>query len=615
MNAISKLREVLRVLGEVRHILPAVNFKMPASEIQASFGSMFQDSVAAYPNNVMLLCEGRQWTFAEFNVEVNRLAHLLDARGVKRGECVALLMENRAEFVMCLLALAKLGAVASLLNSSLSGNGLVHCIKETGSKKCIVGAERDAVIADLIPQLEMEVGHDFFWVSDDFQPSLNEHARPAHCPDWAVDILPLMHGMPETNPAITAKITAGEIALYVFTSGTTGLPKAALQRHKKVISAGKVAGKVGFRIQPTDRLYLCLPLYHITGFGPGLCGFIANGASIFLRRNFSASQFWPEVQQFNTNCFIYVGELCRYLSQQAVCEEEKNNPLQKIMGNGLRPDVWDEFKQRFGIERVTEIYGSSEGNVAFANLLNKDKTIGAVSASIALVKYDTDNDCIERDDTGRCIEVSNGEPGLLLGEITPNTVFAGYTDAEATAAKIVEGVLKDGDSWFNTGDLVRQIDVGFALGLKHYQFVDRTGDTFRWRAENVSTNEVAEALNAHPQVKLANVYGVELPGTEGRAGMVAVELSEQGEPFDVESFQALIERELPSYAQPVFIRVQGEVATTATFKLLKTDLREQAYHPSRTKGDLVYVRKPRSHGYEVLDAAFYQAIEDGRSEY
>jgi citronellyl-CoA synthetase len=402
--------------------------------------------------------------------------------------------------------------------------------------------------------------------------------------------------------------------LYIFTSGTTGLPKAAIVLHRKILAAGHGMGRVGFQIKPEDRLYLCLPIYHITGMGPGFCGFISCGGSIFLRRSFSASNFWPEVQQSQSNCFIYVGELCRYLAIQAERPEERNNPLQKMLGNGLRPDVWDTFKTRFDVQRICEIYGSSEGNTSFINLLNKNKTIGAALTPVALVKYDNEADEIARDSAGHCIEVAMGEPGLLLGEINSKAKFDGYTNPEATASKIVKNVKKEGDQWFNTGDLIRQIDVGFALGLKHFQFVDRTGDTFRWRAENVSTNEVAEVLNAHPQIDMANVYGVEVPGVEGRAGMVAFAL-EDGVELDLESLQALVERELPAYAQPVFIRTQGAAETTVTFKLLKGDLREQAYHPDKVGGDTIYVRKPRSACYELLDQAFYQQLCQGDSGY
>jgi citronellyl-CoA synthetase len=617
MGVMAYSREVLRVLWEFAQIVPVLAGKKPKKEDKASLATLFEDSVARSPHNIMLLFEGRQWTYSEFNAEVNQLAHLLAARGVKQGDCVAVLMENRAEFILVLLALAKLGAPGSLINSSLSGNALVHCLKETSTKKCIVGAERTNTLAEIMPELaqslNLQAGRDYFWV-----PEMGDSADYHCCPDWAEDIALTVTSMPQDNLQLTREISATETAMYVFTSGTTGLPKASVQPHFKYLVVARVVSKLGFQVKPTDRLYLCLPLYHSTGMMPGLVSFMAHGASIFLRRTFSASNFWPEVQKYQTNCFVYVGELCRYLADQPESAAEKNNSLMKMMGNGLRPDVWDQFRDRFGVQRICELYGASEGNFSFLNVLNKDKTIGAALSPVALVQYDIKNDSIVRDGEGHCIEVPLGEPGLLLGKITSETEFEGYTNPEATTSKIVENVQIDGDRWFNSGDLVRQIDVGFAMGMKHFQFVDRTGDTFRWRAENVSTNEVAEVLNSHPQITMANVYGVEMPAVEGRAGMVAFQLDGRGEAsaaLDINAFQSLVERELPGYAQPVFIRVLRDVTTTATFKLQKNQLREEAYHPDRVDGDTIYVRKPRSDAYELLDAAFYQQIVAGTSGY
>jgi citronellyl-CoA synthetase len=605
MSLLDKARETTRVLKEFARIVPALGYRLAKVDDKVSLGAMFEDTVARFPDNILLLFEERQWTYSEFNIEVNKLAHLLQRRGIARGDTVALFMENRAEFILSMLALVKLGASASLINNSLSGAALVHCIEATNAKSCIVGEERAAVLAEVLGDLELEAGRDYLWLPDSGTTAV---------PGWAQDGSVEMASMPSDNLPVTFEITAGETALYIFTSGTTGLPKAAIVLHRKILAAGLGMGRIGFQIKPEDRLYLCLPIYHITGMGPGFCGFISAGGSIFLRRGFSASKFWPEVQRYQTNCFVYVGELCRYLAVQPECPEEHNNPLQKMLGNGLRPDVWDDFKRRFDVARICEIYGSSEGNTSFMNLLNKDKTIGAAITKVVLVKYDNENDEIVRDAAGHCIEVPLGEPGLLLGEINAKAEFDGYTNAEATASKIIHNVQKQGDRWFNTGDLIRQIDVGFAMGMKHFQFVDRTGDTFRWRAENVSTNEVGEVLNGHSQVNMANVYGVEVPGVEGRAGMVAFELA-QGVDVDLEGFQALVETELPPYAQPVFIRVLCAAETTVTFKMLKGDLREQAYHPDKVGDDLVYVRKPRSAAYERLDDVFYQKLMEGSAGY
>jgi len=209
--------------------------------------------------------------------------------------------------------------------------------------------------------------------------------------------------------------------------------------------------------------------------------------------------------------------------------------------------------------------------------------------------------------------VTKGEAGLLLGEIDSDFKFDGYTSEDATESKILRDVVKPGDAWFNTGDLIRQQDVGFALGKAHYQFVDRVGDTFRWRSENVSTNEVAEILNGYAQIEMANVYGVDVPATEGKAGMVALILR-QGQALDIGEFSDFVAANLPYYAQPVFVRVQPEAETTGTFKLLKGELRKQAFHLDQVE-DEVYVLPPRATRYQTLDDQLYQSIMDGSAGY
>tara|TARA_B110000503_G_scaffold36706_1_gene60014 strand:- start:1654 stop:2925 length:1272 start_codon:yes stop_codon:yes gene_type:complete len=339
MSLPSKIREFFRVIGETASLLPALNYRMAADDEKVSLGSIFEDTVSRFQDNTMLILENRQWT----DSEVNRFAWVLISNGITRGDAVALFMENRAEYVLAMLAVVKLGA-------------------------------------------------SYLWFSDKGQ---------ADKPAWAIDARVEMAGVSSHNLKVTSEFTAGETALYIFTSGMTGLPKAAAVLHRKILAAGYGIGRIGFRIKPEDRRSLCLPIYHITG----------------------------------------MGELCRYLLMQPECSQERNNPLEKMLGNCLRPDVWDEFKTWFGVSGICEIYVSSEGNVSFLNLLNKDKTIGAAGSKVALVSYDNENDEIMRDATGRRIEVPVGDSGLLLGEISEKYKFDGYTDTSATEKKIVRDVL------------------------------------------------------------------------------------------------------------------------------------------------------------------------------
>jgi len=305
---------------------------------------------------------------------------------------------------------------------------------------------------------------------------------------------------------------------------------------------------------------------------------------------------------------VYIGELCRYLSNTGAQTDDHKNPLRSMMGNGMRPDVWLGFKKRFGISRVAEFYGASEGNVAFANLMNRDCTVGMTSAEVALVEYDVDNDEIVRDAAGHCVRVKEGEPGLLLGKITQDTVFEGYTDPEATEKKVIRSALEPDDAWFNSGDLMRTVDVGFTLGYPHYQFVDRVGDTYRWKSENVSTNEVGEIINGFDQIKFCNVFGVEIPGADGRAGMAAVTLQDGVAALDLEAFSTFLRSSLPPYAVPLFVRIQPDIDVTGTFKMVKGELRKQAYDV-RSFEDPVFALLPGAEDYAQFDVAMLEKIE------
>ena len=454
-------------------------------------------------------------------------------------------------------------------------------------------------------ELELEESRDYVFVPD---------SGTTPPPNWASNLSTDSESAALSNPEVTGSVTLGENALYIFTSGTTGMPKAAVLSNRRYLMSAALAHKAMYRCTEQDRFYICLPLYHGTGLMLGAGPAFSSGASMFVRRKFSASNFLPEVRKHQTNLLVYIGELCRYLMNTPEHPDDADNPLHTMTGNGLRPDVWMGFKQRFGIKRISEFYGASEGNVAFANLLNKDCTVGMTSARVALVQYDVDADEIVKTNDGRCREVASGESGLLLGHINEEAVFEGYTDPEATEKKIIRNAFEEGDAWFNSGDLMREVDVGFTLGYAHYQFVDRVGDTFRWKSENVSTNEVGEILNGFEGISFCNVYGVEIPGADGRAGMAAVALADEVSELDMESFSAYAAEQLPSYARPVFVRITTDIDVTGTFKMVKGDLRKEGYDLTQID-DLVYVMKPGTDRYELLDAEFAAALARGDGGY
>lgn len=592
--------DVVSVLSEMPTLLKLKKGMVPRpASVADCFGARVEANALKFGQRSAIVFEGQEVNWSEFNALANRYAHYLKSQGVQRGDTVSVIMENRIEFLALLVGVNKIGVTAGLINTNLTGKPLVHCITVTHSKKCIFGSEVSGALNEVKDELGLTEGEDYFEMPDGGLDATT---------NWAKNLAEGAAAASSENPEETSLITLGEVALYIFTSGTTGLPKAAVLSNRRYLTSADMAAMAGFKCTEQDRMYICLPLYHGTGLMVGAGAAMVSGASMFIRRKFSASNFLPEVREHGCTLLVYIGELCRYLSNTEAQAGDDKNPLRSMMGNGMRPDVWLGFKKRFGISRVAEFYGASEGNVAFANLMNRDCTVGMTSAEVALVEYDVDNDEIVRDAAGRCVPVKAGEPGLLLGKITEDTVFEGYTDPEATEKKIVRSALETDDAWFNSGDLMRTVDVGFTLGYPHYQFVDRVGDTFRWKSENVSTNEVGEIINGFDQIKFCNVYGVEIPGTDGRAGMAAVTLQDGAAELDVDAFSTFLRSELPAYAVPLFVRIQPDIDVTGTFKMVKGDLRKQAYD-IRSFDDTVYALLPGSDRYAAFDLAMLEKIE------
>lgn len=550
-----------------------------------------------YPNRPAVLDEQRQLSYASFNSWANRLAQAFKAEGVCHGSVVAVMLESRIEVLAVLAALAKLGAVGALVNTTQRGQVLIHSLNLVKPSHFVIGEELHAPFEEVRGELLKSSGH-CYWVADG-----DSFSEPGHAPTGWQNLIRLAQNLAGENLPETAQVRLKDACFLIYTSGTTGLPKASIMSHGKWIKAYGGFGHSGLGLNNTDVLYLTLPCYHNNAVTVCWSAVLAGGAAIALRRRFSASAFWKDVKHYQATCFGYIGELCRYLLNQPPCPEEQHNSLTCMIGNGLRPSIWSEFKQRFGIERITEFYASSEGNIGFTNVFNFDNTVGYSPAPYAIVRYDLENDRPLRNKKHFMEKAKKGEPGLLISEISPKWPFDGYTDPAKSEAVILRNVFKKGDAWFNTGDLMRDI------GFKHTQFVDRLGDTFRWKGENVSTTEVENALGTFPGIEDAVVYGVEIPGTNGRCGMAALRLA-QGTEIPTAGLAAHLDRELPPYAAPLFLRLLKEVETTGTFKYKKADLKKTAYNPGEVS-DQLFVRLPGEASFQCLDAGLYQAIQSG----
>jgi fatty-acyl-CoA synthase len=464
--------------------------------------------------------------------------------------------------VLLMLAAVKLGAIAGMLNYHQRDQVLAHSV-ELLKAKALIGSD------DLLTAVD-ECGAQ---VADAI--SVDELDR-------------LAADAPTDNPAATSSVRAKDSAFYIFTSGTTGAPKASVMTHFRWLWALGGSGAFGMRLKSSDTLYCCLPLYHNNALTVALSAVIGAGATLALGRSFSASRFWDEVIRYDATAFVYIGEVCRYLLNQPEKDTDRKHRVRVIAGNGLRADIWDEFTTRFNIPRVFEFYGASEGNTGFVNVFNIPKTAGMCPTPVAFVEYDTETGEPVRDSNGRLRKVRDGKPGLLLSKVTSIQPFEGYTDVKASEKKLVRNAFRKGDVWFNTGDLMR------SQGWRHAAFVDRLGDTFRWKGENVATTDVEAALLADPNIEAATVFGVEVPGTDGRAGMAAVVLHE-GKQFDGASLANTVSEGLPSYARPLFVRVVDSLEHTSTFKRKKGDLRDQGYGSDIP--DPLYVLESREEGY------------------
>ncbi len=599
------LTRLLDIFGDLRVICEKLLVPMPKANDIGSLSLLAEKNAEAYPSNVALVSDEETETWAGLNQRANCVAQILRSQGVQKGDTVALLMENRSEFVVQVLALNKLGAISALINTNLTKQSLVHCINVVESKKIIFGEELLDSVDEIKANLSLESPNDFIFVSD---------KKTMDCPNWAFHSQSKKQKEDTGEPVNSSGVTIGSTAFYIFTSGTTGLPKAANVSHRRFLLAAGMSAKYLLRIKEKDKMYNCLPLYHGTGLMIGLGAAVTVGASSVLKRKLSVSQFWGDIRKTNSTCFVYIGEFIRYLMATEPTSMDKDNGIKSVVGNGLRPDIWAEFKERFNIDRVGEFYGASEGNGGFANVFNKDCTVGLPTAPSKIISYDVEEDQIIRGADGFCEEMPEGSAGLLVIEVTEKSQFEGYTNAEATEKKIIRDVFKKGDSYFHSGDLMKTVNVGFGYFQPHFQFIDRIGDTFRWKGENVSTNEVGEIINRTPEIEFANVYGVEIPGTEGKAGMAAVVLKKGLVESDIvlSKLFANANENLPVYARPVFVRILKDLPTTSTHKMQKNKLKQEAFNIYEIS-ETVIVKKPGQHEYSRLDSDFYSMIMEGKA--
>jgi fatty-acyl-CoA synthase len=592
MGPIERLRRELKFLTKLARVFWRIRHIDPESGVLIC--DDFESAVDKFEDHTALLFENDRLTYRQLDALANRFSAWGLAQGLKPGDTVALLMPNRSEYVPAWIGMAKIGVATALINNNLTGAALAHCLSISNANHVLTDEESIRAVESIRAGLPRQLTYWLIDAQHEAHRSINLK-EPKLAPE-------------RPSKSIRASLKSKDVALYIYTSGTTGMPKAAKITHVRAqLYMRAFAGATGAKAD--DVIYCALPLYHATG---GLCGVgsaLLNGGTIVLRRRFSVSHFWDDIADHGCTMFVYIGELCRYLINAPPHPKECAQPIRLAFGNGLRPDVWEEFQQRFAIGDILEFYGSTEGNVSMFNFDAHPGAIGRVPDylrkrfSVRLVRFDVESEQPVRAENGLCIEAEPNEVGEAIGLIggDARSEFAGYADKTASERKILRDVFEQGDAWFRTGDLMRKDEDGY------FYFVDRIGDTFRWKGENVSTTEVGEVIARYPGVAEANVYGVKIEHVDGRAGMAAI----TPEPaFDLSGLRTYLERELPPYARPLFIRIQPAIETTGTFKYRKVDLVREGFNPTALEQAL-YFDHPIEHAYKPINTNLYAQIQSG----
>ena len=596
-----KLPSIAKAIPRVVKGMKAANVKDPTQA--CGLGWSFEQATLRNPDGPALLQDDVTLSYSEVNQWANRIAHHLIGQGIGKGDVVAVFIENRPELLVTILAVAKVGAISALLNTSQTRDTLVHSVNLVAPVAIIVGEELVPAYQAIRDRVAIQSARTWFVADQDTS------RQPGIAPEGFINLMTVSLDDACDNPASSRQIFFDDPCFYIYTSGTTGLPKAGVFKHGRWMRSSASFGMIALDMRPEDVVYCTLPLYHATG----LCvcwGSAVSGASGFaIRRKFSASQFWSDVRKYQATTIGYVGELCRYLVDQPPSADDSRHDVKKMIGNGLRPGAWNEFKTRFAVNHICELYAASDGNIGFTNILNFDNTIGFSLMSWELVAYDHDSGAPIREANGLMRKVAKGEQGLLLAKIDDKAPLDGYTDPQKTAKVVLEDVFEKGDRYFNTGDLLRNI------GFGHAQFVDRLGDTYRWKGENVSTTEVENILLQHPHISEAVAYGVEIRNTNGRAGMAAITPAESLATLDFSELLAFAREQMPAYAVPLFLRVKVKMETTGTFKYQKTRLKDEAFDPGRTGDDPIYAWLPGTQTYVQVTEQLLSDIHGGKYRY
>ncbi|MFW9873377.1 MAG: long-chain-acyl-CoA synthetase [Candidatus Thorarchaeota archaeon] len=573
----------LKVVGEVQ------------KNQNQSVGIYVEKHAKEIPQKIALYFEDKQWTWEEINEESNRYANYFLSNGLIPGDTIALMIENCPEFLFATTGINKVQGISALINFNQKRQALIHAFNVVESKWIIVSGKNLPSFMEIVDQLSLESDH--ILVIKNYKNTPHNFIDLADCFKTKLVLT--------KNPNTTRNSKLNEMCSYIFSSGTTGLPKAIIMWNVRFINQTLSTSIETSRLSSNDVIYITVPLYHNLGFGISWTASWFTGAAVALREQFSASNFWKDIHKYGATFTTYVGEIPRYLLNQPVSKYDKNHKLKNMSGVGLQKSIWEKFKSRFEIEHIWEFYGLTEGAAGFLNIEEKPGMIGRmVLPGTELAKVDPETGEFFKNENSFCIKCEVGDTGMALNELQPDTQFTGYKDKKKTEKKIMYNVFRKGDKFFNTGDMLKLHED------KWLSFADRFGDTFRWKGENVSTMEVESIINSHPLIETSAVYGVSIPETEGKAGMAALKINPNSN-FDIEQFSTFILDNLPNYSIPLFIRIRKEFELVGPLKIKKFDLRIEAYDPNRIQ-DPLYYWDFKSQTYKIFNNEKYKELIKGK---
>jgi len=525
-----------------------------------SLGTYVEQLAKEKPKYIALYYQDASWTWEALNEETNRISNYFLNLGLKPGESVALMIENSPEYLFITSGINKIQGISGLINFNQKKQALIHSFTIVEPEYIIIDGDSLQSFNEIVKNLPHK--NDQIFVINNTEGIKHDY----------IELPDELKTSSKVNPETTFNSILRETALYIFTSGTTGLPKAVIMENFKLFTQSYILGPGLANLTPQDIVYINTPLYHNFAIGVTWPVTLVLGASAVLRKKFSATEFWKDIQKYKITFMIYVGEIPRYILNQPPSDYEKNHTLKKMVGIGLRKNIWEQFKSRFNIDHIYEFYGLTEGH---RTLFNADEIPGMVGrltmAGLALAKVDPDTGEFFKNEKGYCIKCNPGEVGMALFKVEKRSFFTGYKDKEKTQKKLLQNVFRKNDRYFNTGDMLKLHDDLWV------SFADRFGDTFRWKSENVSTLEVESILNSFPAIQMSAVYGVAIPNTEGKAGMAAIKLNSSIK-FNLDELSRFVVDVLPNYSIPIFVRLCDNLEITGPYKIKKVNLRNEAYN-------------------------------------